>query len=294
MLKYIYNISALPKWCGGLLMELAYQYFRQIGPIAKVTSYFRRETFSCYTSRLISSESYFSVESMQWSIFWERKQRNHRKGKLAALAFSLRSLLHTEQNYSTESKPFLRIGSIWRFRSSFSKVFAKIMFFIILKIFCWNESIKIVLGFRWPLHHDPLQEEEEGMATQVFIILISHYCSIMILISHCSISFDQSSYYNDFDQSFVSLWFWSVIVSLWFWSVLYSIVILISHRTTYHDFDHSSYYHYYKTLYRHWSIVIICFNKMFHWFSENYSVTALNHLLKGNYNSFDIWIDSQT
>ena len=199
-------------------MELAYQYFRQIGPIAKVTSYFRRETFSCYTSRLISSESYFSVESMQWSIFWERKQRNHRKGKLAALAFSLRSLLHTEQKYSTESKliwkastqlPFSRIGSIWRFR-----------FFIIPKIFCWNESNKIVLGFRWPLHHDTLQEEEEGMATQVFIILISHYCSIMILISHCSISFDQSSYYNDFDQSFVSLWFWSVIVSLWFWAVI--------------------------------------------------------------------------
>ena len=205
-------------------MELAYQYFRQIGPIAKVTSYFRRETFSCYTSRLISSESYFSVESMQWSIFWERKQRNHRKGKLAALAFSLRSLLHTEQNYSTESKPFLRIGSIWRFRSSFSKVFAKIMFFIILKIFCWNESIKIVLGFRWPLHHDPLQEEEEGMATQVFIILISHYCSIMILISHyCFISFDQSSYYNDFDQS---LYHYD------FEQSLYSIVILISHRTT--------------------------------------------------------------
>ena len=193
-------------------MELAYQYFRQIGPIAKVTSYFRRETFSCYTSRLISSESYFSVESMQWSIFWERKQRNHRKGKLAALAFSLRSLLHTEQNYSTESKPFLRIGSIWRFR-----------FFIIPKICCWNESNKIVLGFRWPLHHDPLQEEEEGMATQVFIILISHYCSIMILISHCSISFDQSSYYNDFDQS---LYHYD------FEQSLYSIVILISHRTT--------------------------------------------------------------
>ena len=43
----------------------------------------------------------------------------------------------------------------------------------------------MLVGLRWPLRHDPLQEEEEGMATQVF----NHH------------HYDQSPYHHDFDRS---------------------------------------------------------------------------------------------